>query len=294
MNARQGAHAAVVPGNHRTEQDASTSALFYLFQEVSRLTPPIPSSPLSPGSLPSWLHETSQRHPFTAQTKEELAQVRQTPRGSCQHASPGTAPYSQVKKMKERSPTRAGSSPWRVLGLINLQCERLMHQIECEDAVKTLCSPAGAVSSHQGASLISVRGDPDKPLSCRKDSDVVESPRPFQPEKTVSGDSVHVSTRQDVLSPVATLDHNANLVPEPSLPNHGLTRAPTGEFVGMNDSAMSHLKSTWRTKTPRKQRNPSRSADIQDPHFQGVTFRMDAALDDSRERCRLLITSQFR
>lgn len=53
-------------------------------------------------------------------------------------------------------------------------------------------------------------------------------------------------------------------------------------------------QSTWRTKTPRKQPHPSRSADIQDPDFQGVTFRMETVLDDSREQCRLLITSKYR
>lgn len=50
----------------------------------------------------------------------------------------------------------------------------------------------------------------------------------------------------------------------------------------------------WRTKTPRKQPHPSRSVDIQDPDFQGVTFRMDTELDESREQCRLLITSRYR
>lgn len=49
-----------------------------------------------------------------------------------------------------------------------------------------------------------------------------------------------------------------------------------------------------RTKTPRKQAHPSRSVDIQDPGVQGVTFRIDAELDDSREQCRLLITSKYR
>ncbi|XP_034458182.1 GATA-type zinc finger protein 1 isoform X2 [Hippoglossus hippoglossus] len=49
----------------------------------------------------------------------------------------------------------------------------------------------------------------------------------------------------------------------------------------------------WRTKTPRKQPHPSRSVDIQDPDIQGVTFRMGSELDDSREQCRLLITSKY-
>ncbi|KAM9363673.1 GATA-type zinc finger protein 1 [Symphorus nematophorus] len=58
-------------------------------------------------------------------------------------------------------------------------------------------------------------------------------------------------------------------------------------------SALFYLFQEWRTKTPRKQPHPSRSADIQDPDFQGVTFRMDTELDDSREQCRLLITSKY-
>lgn len=50
----------------------------------------------------------------------------------------------------------------------------------------------------------------------------------------------------------------------------------------------------WRTKTPRKQPRPSRSVDIHDPDLQGVMFRMDPELDDTKEQCRLLITSEYR
>lgn len=50
---------------------------------------------------------------------------------------------------------------------------------------------------------------------------------------------------------------------------------------------------SWRAKTPRKQPHPSRSADIQDPDFQGVMFRIDREVDDSSGQCRLLITSKY-
>lgn len=49
-----------------------------------------------------------------------------------------------------------------------------------------------------------------------------------------------------------------------------------------------------RSKTRRKQPHPSRSADSHDPDFQGVTFRIDTEMDDSRQQCRLLITSKYR
>uniref|UniRef100_A0A7N8WLU0 GATA-type domain-containing protein n=1 Tax=Mastacembelus armatus TaxID=205130 RepID=A0A7N8WLU0_9TELE len=60
------------------------------------------------------------------------------------------------------------------------------------------------------------------------------------------------------------------------------------------EEIFSPLAQRWRAKTPRKQPHPSRSVDIQDPDFQGVTFRIDTELDDSREQCRLLITSKYR
>ncbi|XP_072319450.1 GATA-type zinc finger protein 1 [Eucyclogobius newberryi] len=48
----------------------------------------------------------------------------------------------------------------------------------------------------------------------------------------------------------------------------------------------------WRSKR-RKQSRPSRSVSAQDPDFQGVTFRMDTELDETKEQCRLLITSKY-
>lgn len=51
---------------------------------------------------------------------------------------------------------------------------------------------------------------------------------------------------------------------------------------------------SWRGRTPRKQRHPSRSADLCDPDFQGVSFRMRTEFNDNRDQCRLLITSKYR
>lgn len=63
---------------------------------------------------------------------------------------------------------------------------------------------------------------------------------------------------------------------------------------GQKQDAAVPATQLWRTKTPRKQPHPSRSVDIHDPDLQGVMFRMDPKLDDSKEQCRLLITSEFR
>ncbi|XP_026789047.3 GATA-type zinc finger protein 1 isoform X1 [Pangasianodon hypophthalmus] len=48
-----------------------------------------------------------------------------------------------------------------------------------------------------------------------------------------------------------------------------------------------------RRRTPRKQAHPARSADLQDPGLQGVTFSMHTQLDHSTDQCRLLITSNY-
>lgn len=63
---------------------------------------------------------------------------------------------------------------------------------------------------------------------------------------------------------------------------------------GQKEDAAGAAAQLWRTKTPRKQPRPSRSVNIHDPDLQGVMFRMDPELDDSKEQCRLLITSEYR
>lgn len=77
---------------------------------------------------------------------------------------------------------------------------------------------------------------------------------------------------------------------EPS--EHGQSESGLGP--GLKEDADPPATWPWRTKTPRKQPHPSRSVDIHDPDLQGVMFRMDPELDDSKEQCRLLITSEYR
>lgn len=63
---------------------------------------------------------------------------------------------------------------------------------------------------------------------------------------------------------------------------------------GQKKDAAGAATQSWRTKTPRKQPHPSRSVNIHDPDLQGVMFRMNPELDDNKEQCRLLITSEYR
>ncbi|KAM9818014.1 GATA-type zinc finger protein 1 isoform 2-T3 [Syngnathus typhle] len=105
------------------------------------------------------------------------------------------------------------------------------------------------------------------------------------------------------------LDHNANLV----MGRHSPVKAADGIMPSKSiekkpqhfptSTVTSHLRSKEVNETPatqhlrgtkraRKQPNPSRSGDIHDPHFQGVTFRMHAKMNDSGEQCRLCVTSR--
>lgn len=90
------------------------------------------------------------------------------------------------------------------------------------------------------------------------------------------------------------------------LPVHEITKNPTQKNPskrvesnpelgpGQKKDAAGAASQPWRTKTPRKQPRPIRSVNIHDPDLQGVMFRMDPELDDSKEQCRLLITSEYR
>ncbi|XP_062402755.1 GATA-type zinc finger protein 1 isoform X2 [Sardina pilchardus] len=58
-------------------------------------------------------------------------------------------------------------------------------------------------------------------------------------------------------------------------------------------AAAAHPSDIQRSRTPRKQAHPCRSADPRDPDLQGVVFSMNTTLDDSSNQCRLLITSNY-
>ncbi|XP_033986385.1 GATA-type zinc finger protein 1 isoform X2 [Trematomus bernacchii] len=154
MSTRPRTQAAFIQGNQSAiEHEGSHSALVYLFQEVSKLASPIHNSFLDINSPSMWLHETSRQDSFKVQKEEEDAHSFQISNSPCQHNLSCMSSYNQMKKVKEEShsnnvttlvePHLKCSSPWKVLSLINLQCERLLHvkDAEVSDPKSVPCNP---------------------------------------------------------------------------------------------------------------------------------------------------------
>uniref|UniRef100_A0A8C2XLQ2 Zinc finger GATA like protein 1 n=1 Tax=Cyclopterus lumpus TaxID=8103 RepID=A0A8C2XLQ2_CYCLU len=115
-------------------------------------------------------------------------------------------------------------------------------------------------------------------------------PNPILPPRSAS---LLFGTTEKSQSLAKRDDKIASSEPECTNPSPSAT-SKTQQRPLQNGEIASPSPQRWRTKTPRKQPHPRRSADIQDPDFQGVTFRMDRELqDDNREQCRLLITSNY-
>uniref|UniRef100_A0A3P9HHT9 GATA-type domain-containing protein n=1 Tax=Oryzias latipes TaxID=8090 RepID=A0A3P9HHT9_ORYLA len=118
-----------------------------------------------------------------------------------------------------------------------------------------------------------------------------------QPASLLLGDAESFNSLSKEVHEVSTYDSDSN-----SQETHGSAHlkslscdasTPTSEIWNGQKEEIGLPSHPWRAKSRRKQLHPSRSADIQDPNFQGVTFRMDTELDDTREQCRLLITSKY-
>lgn len=424
------------------------SALFYLFQEVSKLASPIHNAFMDADSSCPWLKDASLQGSFNAEIEEmEMCSFQI----SDHSGSPHQASHNQTNAMDQShdsQTTPESHSPWKVLSLINLQCNRLLHHSDAEEsgpnsllsssaltigqlsmaAAKVTDQEVGSNCSSSAFSLqpsvlkyekeeIASRVSADEaiidtgvasnPQMCvqvsREDSrqsqcaghpktanhsshfhheekkeDKFSTNRPSdwngeQAEEHLSSEerSEHLTgeniskkikpTHNEFLSnhltfssnveavifpmkPDFTLDCNANLslpieaagepclpsshVSQPSWPPAALPRILTDQDhppVEQGDSrqevpqiAATHTNPSecveaklelgpgqkkdagdpatqpWRTKTPRKQPRPSRSVSIHDPDLQGVMFRMDPELDDTKEQCRLLITSEYR
>lgn len=413
---------ASIPGNESTRDtdmphSPQHSALLYLFQEVSKLAPPM-NDPLT--GTNSWVNEVTQDAAITRADEEETNSQKISIK-TCHHGLAHIGHNCQENKDKSKVPTVVqshvdGNSPWRVLSLINLQCERLLHHTdggESDLSFESSCaklshsvnrvpnaianvsdpdgtgvcisvectlrpSPIGLQEEQNRPRFRSVEGVCSTDVGCLNISQTAAQLnicRPFLVERNApaasptpcrdqnikkvpsSENSVSVSCSSadsSIVLPVETLasDHNANLVliavPSCDTQRHPSSVQQSSLLMGTTDvrqlvqsgkvatssleeeeeetkdagtslTSPSHggenesslaskaepsavrtkrnvdpATKRQRTKTPRKQAHPSRSIDIQDPDFQGVTFRIDAELDDSREQCRLLITSQYR
>ncbi|KAM3624431.1 uncharacterized protein V6R79_023321 [Siganus canaliculatus] len=439
MSTEPRTQAVFFQGNQNAvEHDTSPhSALFYLFQEVSKLSSPIHNSFLDTNPSSTWLSDASRQNPFIVNKKEDNA-------CSCQHGLSHLVPHDQIHKVQLESsgsesealvePPPECSSPWKVLSLINLQCEKLLCHSDAEetppsslDKVPTaridatnewaggdsvreeppfrladlicdrqdMAAHVSAVKNvqvcHEGASsccakdckhgrnLQSLTAENTDTVRARlREGNITESQHRdkagddfsvkmvernqqcekdrFPLDEQFSEETLLQTPSQvafnsnenesvDLLKPLPPLDHNANLIlttvplPDTQLPplssispsvhsasplhspkdsdshqkqdGHQTSASkprrtdvpleeetiPSCSTTPSTDPASAQKESTstqqWRTKTPRKQPHPSRSADIQDPDFQGVSFRMDTELDDNREQCRLLITSKY-
>ncbi|XP_013860377.1 GATA-type zinc finger protein 1 [Austrofundulus limnaeus] len=427
------------------QSKAEHSALFYLFEEVSKLDPPVPASFLDANSPSEWLNEMSRKRRFSHGTEDEDECSLKGARGARKYSLSCMLSCNRVKSVSEETgdvsesdePRCECSSPWKVLSLINLTCERLLHQKDAEEENSTLelsstksiqstsapAPPYGTERESDGDSLdcasekitfvspVDLRLDSQQLQFCVKDAgesccvhqQPAEQTDPVTSEMQEDGSIVSLQTLcrdgeefsiskqldQECFStkknafipkketqsstclkaemtlssgysacagqskPPQTLDHNANITlstklpcdtqPPPqsaALPSSQAAplvfttaescRSSSGQnekfaasapnrrqtpTVGSNPAAdrssgnicvTASPAELWteqtkesdpppqhRTKTRRKQPHPSRSADIQDPDFQGVTFRIDAELDDTREQCRLLITSKY-
>lgn len=399
---------------HQTKVERS--ALFYLFQEVSKLEPPLHEALLDTSTPSIWLNKMSNSNRLLYEEEEERS--FQASRAAHRYSLSCERPCTHMKNASEedgdvfKEPQCECNSPWKVLSLINLHCERLLHPGGAEEKSASPASrssqcapPNGEERSDQESLDCSVEpllpenvvfaaleglrpagpGDALQLQLCVRDVDQgcdvhvqpaeETGPVPSELQEDVSaatlcrsreesslgevlewsqtctesssktghldvpfpGKEAQNSTQlkaevtfsssstscNDQSEPAQTLDLNANitLCPRSACSRQDeelsaaaptcrscspaedrrtcscwdglLTVSPPELCTEQNSQADPPLHQR-QTRTPRKQPRPSRSADIQDPDFQGVMFRIAAELDDTKEQCRLLITSKYR
>ncbi|XP_054607648.2 GATA-type zinc finger protein 1 isoform X1 [Nothobranchius furzeri] len=420
-SARQTEAGFIQESQNTADVNGADSALFYLFQEVSKLASPTHNSCLDSNPSSKWLKDTSKRYIFNNKKEEEDEKSRKASSGRVEDCLVIEKDGLVYNNVSTRDTPQERSSPWKVLNLINLHCERLLQKdvelnstlrsstkschlmttlavSDVRDGVQRNSVPVG----RQGLAAFTtpdlrLKGSGDHRVLQSYDEDEECGVRVQTSEKTGPGtsklqkdssseslqplsryraeSSIHTSlvwsqegTREDHLgvlltkkalhggqspdacpntpmtfgsnSNVCTDQSNANMtLPTFLLPAHSETfRFDTTDscralleqgdkfttskpgcsktLTEEKSPAAHHLKSSscepatspsdvWvlqtdlppahqrRPRTRRKQPCPSRSADIQDPDFQGVTFRIDTELDGTRGQSRLLITSKY-
>ncbi|XP_026216084.1 GATA-type zinc finger protein 1 [Anabas testudineus] len=187
------------------EQEASPSALFYLFQEVSKLASPTHNSFLDTSSPPKWLNETPRQDHLTVKREEADACSFQP----CQHSVTSVKEESCSSKITISVESHNEcSSPWKVLSLINLQCERLMHHRSVEDSNRSsVSSITNLPKAHPTAKLLTAAADVTENCCVRLVEDVrgdiTQSVINYKPKCCVSNMncSVQPSGKADAVIP---------------------------------------------------------------------------------------------
>ncbi|XP_077427741.1 GATA-type zinc finger protein 1 [Vanacampus margaritifer] len=313
------------------EQNESQSALLYLFREVSKLDASLQSGVLATRSLSSWVQDSSagngERAPnsinpnvislnkhLMGNGKVEI--VVESPPG-------GHSPWlalslinQQCKRLMDLGEEEADSGLLfpTMCDVPSAHTSGTGASVDCTlrpPPVAGISTSVVPVVDEQRNCFSSKPKTCEKELTCHGPPQMAEKDTPalsvdmFEGSHDSSSDT-HVSRSS---SSVFTRDHNANLIlgcHSPSKPDDH-TVSPKSHCANVpieHATLSSHLRSkggneppgikhSWRTRTPRKQPNPSRSGDIHDPDFQGVTFRMRADLNASRDQCRLSITSKY-
>ncbi|KAM8842083.1 GATA-type zinc finger protein 1 isoform 1-T2 [Synchiropus picturatus] len=343
------------------EQDPSKSSLFYLFQEVSNLQLPGHDNFLDSNLHSTWLNKSTTDSLTVPKIEVDIRE------GCCQQCPECVMPCQETAEIGSEDSYLGEqgsecSSPWKVLSLINLQCERLMHDRDGGEMCGKKFAKS-AVKPRKTDQTVESTFEPHH-LSGRTQNGGIQLLTEAQPEQVTSSD---VANKSEMVCTVIenvpdatqmalpsmkkaahmpdsaqTQDHNCNhvcmterllefslppntsssssnhtsellvvtrshkLSPEPKcspLPTEESQWRPQEEtFTPGFTKEENHLppsssngspKSSRRSKTQRKQSNPTRSVSLQDANVQGVAFTMDAHLDESKEHCRLLITSKY-
>ncbi|KAJ8283783.1 hypothetical protein COCON_G00026330 [Conger conger] len=216
---------------------------------------------------------------------------------SCPHPGEQRDPQHSFEGHSSLLPTEPGSSPWEVMSLINLQCERLLHPENGEEGEAERLAAAPVFEDKPSAT-----GDSKSRHNTNILGSVVRQ-ESVLPESSFSANTDELDV-QSQSGPQATSDNsNCESVAQNTVSQEGslaLLSKSHDSYVGNVDEEQLKLKTNhpasdvrWQARRPRKQSHPTRSADLCDPNFKGVTFRMRTELNDNRDQCRLLITSNY-
>ncbi|KAG5853903.1 hypothetical protein ANANG_G00031790 [Anguilla anguilla] len=286
MSVGSGIPVALTQGNREElyvkDPPVPQSAILYLLQEATKLA--LPEARLdSPDSMVMdgiWSGEGSEQHKLCPSPSGSASASHFGHRGD-NYADPRRS----FKGSFSLLPTPPGSSPWEVMSLINLQCERLLHPEDREEdeVYEGTPSATGESKSRNGRGCHVLGRVTPALLSHR-----IIAQGDVQPQ-----------------SGPRSVSNNSNCQPAAQHPEPQerlvARRSELHESCVENvDEEQLKLKANrpasdarWQARKPRKQSHPTRSADLCDPTFKGVTFRMRTELSDNRDQCRLLITSNY-